>query len=151
MTTKFLKTLLSETCFKPVSVTRGRKFKGNCFVVETWMVSNGGFSGSGVYPRIYYQKNKAWDPAASAFVYFNGHEGQRGLDEWKISEDAMLTAFKQYVAHWLYFCTHRCGSDMEWRANYLRSVFHCHAETAQDLAQESTKIEAEQNLGKFFN
>ena len=73
--------------YVPVTVSRGRKFKGNGYIIGQDRKSNGGFAGNGARPLAYYLVSKVWDPDHGCVDEFNGDLGDPGVVEWEISDD----------------------------------------------------------------
>ena len=157
----------SKGFFIPMTVSRGRKFRGNCFWLSQREVSNGGFSGSGVRPKEYYLVNTAWDPAAKREAYFNGdidwdyfdgkpnmdgsphdRNDSQGIEKWEASYDEKASALMDYVDRICDQCVSRCGNDRVYRMRWLRKVFGLPTDLADKLAgvigdnlvDESTRI-----------
>ena len=120
--------------FMPVHVTKGRKFKGYAYMTESWNASNGGYSGSGVYPRVYYRCNKGVDAITLEPVYFNGEP-----EDWDVEQSDLKWAKTMYVRRILEACVKRCGEDYKWRANYLQKVLGCNSVDAASLACAAEK------------
>lgn len=120
--------------FCPVRVTKGRKFKGLCYMTESWTKSNGGYSGSGVRPLAYYQSNKGVDAITLEPVFFNGEP-----EVWDVDKDDLRMAKGMYARAVLERCLKRCGKDIKWRTNYLAKVLGCSFEDANALAIDCEK------------
>lgn len=137
-----------ESFFEPITVNRGRKFRGNCFYLSSREASNGGFAGNGARPLAYYTINTAWDPQGKQEVQFNGHIGSdNGIDPWEASYDEKATALMDYVDHICAQCVSKCGEDRVYRMRWLRKVLGLPTDLAEDLAKvigpevnENTKI-----------
>ena len=140
-------TLASILCdlrrnFKPVNVQHGRKFRGLGYVVDQYVKDNGGFSGSGVRPLLFHTVFKVWDPARECYDYYNSkHQSEfRGGAEddpetVDLPQDRIDADLTRYANKILEACAARCGSDLSWRANYLRKVLGINSVLAEALAQ----------------
>ena len=133
--------------FKPVVVNHGRKFRGNCYIVGSREVDNGGFAGNGARPLSYYTVYKGWDPAKEEVVSFN--EPRHGdLVEWKVDPQQRLMDMGNYIKSVLQSCILRCGEDFKYRMFYLRKVLGISTEMAEELANASKEYEASPEGGK---
>ena len=105
--------------FFPVEVSKGRKFRGRAYWINSYEKSNGGYVGSGVRPRAYYTVNVVWEPMMRMKLEYNGD-----IDEpWtSISPREVERDFLAYISEIAKACVTRCGTDMNWRRNYMRKV-----------------------------
>lgn len=117
-----------ENFFVPVTVTRGRKFTGNCY----WLNST---EYSGAYGQGITTANCAWDPKTKKEVWFNGSlDGTPGIVKWQVSDLDKSQALRDYVNHAIDAANKRCGSDDVYRMRWLRKVLHIDTDLAQDLS-----------------
>lgn len=150
--------ITNKQWFIPMTVSRGRKFRGNCYWLSQREASNGGFSGSGVRPKEYYMVNTAWDPDTGNEVYFNGEidwdyfDGKsnidgsphdfntsKGIEKWDASYDEKAAALMDYVDHICEQCVRRCGKDEVYRMRWLRKVLGLPTDIAEKLARVADK------------
>ena len=120
-----------DILFKPVRVTKGRKFRGLAYLIESWNKSNGGYSGSGVRPLRYYQANRGVDAITLETVYFNG-----APEIWDVDPQDLAWAKTMWVRGVLERCLKRCGEDKPWRRAYLTKVLGCSYAAAKEIAEE---------------
>lgn len=109
--------------FIPIEVSRGRKFRGRCFWVSEYAKSNCGYAGSGVRPLAYYPVSVVIVPGTLEKSEYNGHVNSEDVIPWdSISKAEVEAEFAKWIAGIAKACIARCGSDMKWRANYMRKV-----------------------------
>ena len=151
--------ITSNKWFIPMTVSRGRKFRGNCYWLSQREVSNGGFSGSGVRPKQYYMVNTAWDPEGECEVYFNGDvnwdyfDGKSdtapdGIEKWQAPMQKTEDDCRAYVEHILAQCVNRCGKDEVYRMRWLRKVLSLPTDLAEDLAKVADSSTPEPVFGE---
>ena len=117
-----------ENFFVPLTITRGRKFTGNCY----WLNST---EYSGAYGQAMTTANCAWDPKTKKEVWFNGSlDGTPGIVKWSVSDLEKSQALRDYVNHAIDVANKRCGSDDTYRMRWLRKVLHIDTDLAQDLS-----------------
>ena len=129
----------SPTCFEPVEVKHGRKFKGFGYITDSWRKGNGGFHGSGVRPYKEIEVCKVWIPDTDKADEFNTYSRDEAVPVETIGRDRFLGDFLKYVNGVLVRAEARCGSDLRWRTNYVKKVLSVSTENAQALIRESAK------------
>lgn len=116
--------------FLPVTVARGRKFRGNGYVFACYDKGNGGYAGSGVRPLLYTTVFQVITPDGKRDE-FNSRASEYGrwtlsnvdgVEPWNVSAEQQEKDFLAHVKTVIECCIKRCGSDMKWRANYLCKV-----------------------------
>lgn len=109
--------------FIPVEVNFGRKFRGRGFWIRDYEKSNGGYAGSGIRPLAYYTVSVVIVPETLEKSEFNGSINSEKVFLWdSISKAEVENEFRKWISGIAKACIARCGSDMKWRANYMRKV-----------------------------
>lgn len=127
--------------YVPVTVTKGRKFKGNGYIIGGRQKSNGGYSGSGVRPLQYYIVTQVWDPSRGCVDEFNGDLGDPGVEEWNVPDDEKFEDLVGYVKSLIKQCVRKCGDDYRHRMFYIRKVLGVSTEVAEELANASAELD----------
>lgn len=136
--------ITSNKWFIPMTVSRGRKFRGNCY----WLSQT-----------VDYIINTAWDPEKEREVYFNGevdwdyfngkfNTAPYGIEKWQVPMQKMEDDCRAYVEHILSQCVKRCGNDEVYRMRWLRKVLSLPTDLAEDLAKVAEPSTPEPMFGE---
>lgn len=137
----------ATSTFIPVRITRGRKFKGDAFIIPGEFVSRFGYAGSGVCPLQITRKVKIWDPAKKVTDWINvDYCEDRDLAP-EAREAQWLDYVRSIIASTIAWCKSKNPSDF---MNFARNVIRKNHADMLDVFDKDNSTDASHDIKSTF-